>query len=1014
MRSKFKWTLTLFLALLVQLSFAQEKTLTGVVTESGMPLPGATVVVKGTQHGTQTDLDGRYSLKVKQGDVLVISFIGLNDVVYTVGAANAYNVTMVTDEQMLEEVVILGYGQVRRKSEVTGNVVAVKGEDIEKVPVVSADQALQGRVAGLQMSGTSGAPGAKQNIRIRGASSITAGREPLYVIDGVMVTNDNMSGTEDITSLSPLAALNSSDIESMTVLKDAAATAVYGARGANGVILITTKKGAVGEARFTLNSYMGFQNNAVKGPRMLTGEQKKELYLESLYNSYSNSGADFSRDEAYEWGLANGGIPATLSNYVKNGSVSTDWGEAVRRKDAPTSNISFSASGGNENQSYFASLGHTKSEGTVIGSDFRRITGALSVKQKLRDRVVFTNDLKVSNIKQDALLENGAYFSNPNLTKLFMNPWVSPYNADGSYYLPSSGLHNVLYTTENNINTNDFTRAINATSVSYELADGLKFESKMALDYGLSEFVGYQNSVHGDGIAVGGSASNYVRRYFNYNVQNSLEYRFYLGEGHRVDAKVVYEYEKFKNKLLQGYGEVMPNGFTSLGTAATNYNAATSSYDYANNAFVGFLNYNYLNRYLIDFSARREGNSKFSSDDRWGTFFAVGAAWNLHEEEFLKKSNAVSTFRLRGSYGTNGNAEIDPNSYQNLAEVVSYDGQGGFSSKQLGANIGWERITKLDLGFELGFIDNRINLSAAYFKNTTKDLLYRRQLSYMSGFESQLENIGSLENKGFEVELNVDLVRTDDFNWSIGGNLGTVKNEITEMPMVDGESLVQKNAYRRDAVGQPIYAWHMPTYGGANPATGNAQWYKEDGTLTEVFGEAEHRYQGGSPLPTYSGGVFTHLDYKGFFVDALVSFAGGNKVYESWTTQTNGVGSTTLSLYNGVDVLMDRWQNPGDVTSVPKVNHAPANVNATQPSTRFLYDGDYIRLRNISFGYNFKSEALKFMKLDGLTLSLVGTNLATWVKDDRLKYDPEIDATGFTSLTAPPIKSVVFAINVKF
>lgn len=1014
MRSKFKWTLVLFMALIVQVSFAQEKTLSGVVTESGVPLPGATVIVKGTQHGTQTDLDGRYTLKVNPGDVLVFSFIGLTDVFYTVGVPNSYNASMITDEQMLEEVVVLGYGQVRRKSEVTGNVVSVKGDIIEKVPLVSPDQALQGRVAGLQMSTTSGAPGAKQDIRIRGANSISASRDPLIVIDGVMVTNKNMSGTDDITSLSPLSSINSSDIESITVLKDAGSTAVYGARGANGVILITTKRGKSGDTKFTLNTSMGFQNNAVKGPTMLNGDQKKELYLEALYNSFSNKGTVFTKDQAYQWGLDNGRIPGTLANYVNNGEHSTNWGDEVRRKDAPISNLNFSAVGGNETHNFFASLGHTKSEGTVIGSDFRRITGSLSLMQKLSDKIEFNTSLKVSNTKQNALLENAAFFSNPNLTRLFMNPWVSPYNPDGSYYLPPSGLANILYVTNNNINRNDFTRMLNNNSVSYEIIDGLKFTSSISMDYGLSEFVAYQNPIHGDGDGIGGSASNYINRYFAYNVQNSLEYRFYIAEGHRVEAKVVYEYDKAKNSLLQGYGEVMANGFTSLGTAATNYNATAKTYDFANQGIVGLLNYNYLNRYLLDFSIRREGNTRFSDDKRWGTFASVGAAWNIHEEDFMRDSEAVSTLRLRGSYGTNGNAEIAENKFQLLGEVVSYDGQGGISPTQLGGHIGWEKQGKLDVGVELGFINDRITLSGAYFKNTTKDLLYNRQLSYMSGFESQIENVGRLENSGFEVELNIDIFRTDDFNWSIGGNLGTVKNEITEMPIIDGESLVQKNAYRRDAVGHPIYAWNMPTYGGVNPDNGNAQWYKEDGSLTEVFGEAEHRYQDASPLPTYSGGVFTHIDYKGFFVDALFSFAGGNKVYEDWSAQTNGVGSTTLSVYNGVDKLMDRWQQPGDITSVPRVDILPANTQATSPSTRFLYDGDYVRLRNIAFGYNFKSEALRFMKLDGLSLSVIGTNLVTWVKDSRLKYDPEIDGTGFTSLTAPPVKSVVFAINVKF
>ncbi|MBW3517724.1 SusC/RagA family TonB-linked outer membrane protein [Flavobacterium sp. NKUCC04_CG] len=1029
MKSKFKWILTLLvLAFSVQLSIAQEKTLSGVVSESGFPLPGVSIVIKGTQNGTQSDLDGRYSIKAKAGDVLVFTFIGLKNVSQTVGASNTLNVSMVSDDAMLEEVVVLAYGQVKKKNEITGNVVSIKGDVVSKVPLVSADQALQGRVAGLQMSTTSGAPGAQQNIRIRGRNSFSAGTEPLIVIDGVpMMTapkigdnisdaSGNQSGRKEITSLSPLAGINSADIESMTVLKDAGSTAVYGARGANGVILITTKRGKSGATKFAVNTTLGFQNNAVKGPQMLNGAQRKELYLEAVYNTYGKS-KGFGRDGAYAYAVnpdnrVSGG--AQLLKWVNDGEVSTDWGDLVRRKDAPISSVNVSASGGDEKSNFYASLGHDKSEGTVIGADFRRISASLTMMRQLSDRVEFNTSVNVSNVRQNALLENGAYFSNPNLTKLFMSPYTPAYNKDGSYNLPSGGLANVLYIKENNYDINDYTKVMNTNSLSYKITDNLKFTTNLSLDYSLTDYLGYQNPVHGDGTSIGGSSSNYITRSFSYLVQNGLDYRFYIADDHRFDVKFVYEYQKFKSKLLQGYGEVIPLGFTHLGTAATNFNATGKDYDAANQGYVGILNYSYLNKYLIDVTARREANTRFSDDIRWGNFWSVGAAWNAHEEEFLKGS-AFSTLRLRGSIGSNGNADFDVNQFQALANTVSYDGEGGIAPLQLGGPIGWEKQDKLDVGIQLGLFDNRITASAAYFKTKSSDMLMANPLSKMSGYDSQIQNIGAVENKGFEFELNVDVIRSQDFNWSIGGNLGTVKSEMTKMPIENGEYTVLKNSYKRDAVGQPIYAWHMPTYAGVNPKDGLAQWYKADGTTTSTYGDAEAVYQGGSPLPTYSGGVFTHLDYKGFFVDALFSFAGGHKVYEDWAAQTHSVSTSSLVTYNGVDNLMDRWQNPGDITDVPRVDVlSTPNAASTSPSSRFLYDGDYIRLRNVAFGYNFNSEALRFIKLDGITLSVVGTNLATWVKDSRLKYDPEIDASGFTSLTAPPIKSVVFSINVKF
>lgn len=366
-KSRLNWFYAGLLLLSVNAGYAQNKTLTGVVSEGGLPLPGVSVTIKGSNEGTQTDLNGKYSLKVKAGDILVFSFIGMNETTYKVGAANSYNTALISQDNQLEELVVLAYGQVRKKNEVTGNVVAIKAEAISGTPTVSIDQALQGRVAGLQMATTSGSPGATQNIRIRGRNSITATNEPLYVIDGIPIINSNLSNSTSLTSLSPLAALNSEDIESMTVLKDAAATSVYGARGSNGVILITTKKGKQGKPSYNFKTSIGFQNKAVKGARMLSSNEKGDLWIEALSNTTGRTKED------------------VLANYIdifdddlflywhNNGRENIDWSELVKVKDAPMTSINFSVTGGDERGSYFASIGHEKTDGVVIGTDFRRI-----------------------------------------------------------------------------------------------------------------------------------------------------------------------------------------------------------------------------------------------------------------------------------------------------------------------------------------------------------------------------------------------------------------------------------------------------------------------------------------------------------------------------------------------------------------------------------------------------------------------------------------------------------------
>lgn len=1014
MRSKIKWIYACIMILLVQVGFAQEKTLSGVVSEDGMPLPGVTVVIQGTQLGTQTDLDGKYSIKAKPGQVLVFSFIGMKEVKHTVGNANVFNTALQPEGSELEEVVVLAYGQVKTKNEVTGNVVAVKGEVIAGTPVVSADQALQGRVAGLQMATTSGSPGAVQNIRIRGRNSVSATNEPLYVIDGIPVINSNLAESADYTSLSPLAAINPEDIESMTVLKDAGATSVYGARGSNGVILITTKKGKRGEPSYSFRSSIGFQNKAVKGPRFLSSQEKGELWVEAIYNNLGGADAGITKQwviDNYEDENVGGGYDLFMY-WRDTGMKDYDWGELVKVKNAPMSSLNFSVSGGDEKGTYMASVGHEKTEGTVIGTDFRRVTGSFNFTRNLSDKIDIKIGANVSNIKQNGIAEGLAAFSNPNLTRYFMSPWASPYNEDGSYNLSPAylgGLDNVLYTSKENLNQNDFTRVISNNSFGYKILDNLKFESAIGLDYTLANFENYDNPVHGNGFSKGGTSLQSDRRVFNYVWQNSLNYNFYLGENHRFDVKALMEYQKNKFNRLTGYGEVMPPGLTTLGGAAANYIGESEYYDWMQLSYLGLVNYSYANKYLVDLTIRQEGSSRFSSSNRWGTFWAVGAAWNIHQEDFLMDSNTISTLRLRGSYGSTGNSSINANTYQHLLSKASYNNEAGLISTQIGGELGWEKQNKLDFGLEFGFIDNRITGSFAYYQSKTKDLLYSLPLSMTSGFSQKWINQGKLENSGVEGELNVEIIRSKDFNWSIGANVGTVRNRLTEMPTAI-------KSYTADKEGRAINEWYMPEYAGVDPQTGAAQWYDEKGEKTSVYGNAERRFQGASALPKVTGGINTHVDFKGFYLDALFTFATGYKIYDTWSQITQSANDTSLFAYNANSELLDRWQKPGDITDVPILTSDPTagNVYYTSPSTRFLYDGDHIRLRQITVGYNFTKQAAKAIGVDGINLSVSALNPLTWVKDGRLKFDPEVDASGYIELTSPPLKSVVFSLNVKF
>ncbi|EHO04885.1 SusC/RagA family TonB-linked outer membrane protein [Myroides odoratimimus] len=1017
-KSRLNWFYASLLLLSVSAGYAQDKKLTGVVSEGGTPLPGVSVTIQGTNHGTQTDLDGNYSLNVKPGDVLVFSFIGMKDITYKVGEASIYNPTLLSEDSQLGEVVVLAYGQTKTRNEITGNVVSVKGDIISNTPVASIDQALQGRVAGLHIAATSGSPGSLQNIRIRGRNSISASNEPLYVVDGVPMVNTNISGNTNGTSLSALSAISSDDIESMTVLKDAAATSAYGARGSNGVILITTKKGRQGTPSFNLKTSIGFQNPARKGPKFLDGNQKKDLWLEAIYNTYGEE-FKFTKEETWDWytGPDNKKVAVNgeLYNWVKNGGVSNDWSKAVQVDDAKMSILNFSVNGGDEKGTYFGSITHEKYDGTVIGSDFRKVNGSFNFSRKLSDKVEIKIGAMVSNIKQNGILEGGAYFSNPNLARSFMSPWFDIYDKEGNYNLSQSrnNLPNILYVVENNKYQNDITRVISNNSLGYKILDNLKFESAINLDYTLSNYSTYYNPIHGDGKARDGLTSEADRKIFNYVWQNSLDYTFYIGDLHKFNAKALMEFQKNKFNYLYGGGEVLPPGLTSVGAAAANFSSSTAYEDWTQLSYLGMLNYAYDNRYLVDFTLRREGSSRFSEENRWGTFYAIGAAWNINSEDFLKDVEALSLLRLRGSYGTTGNSGIALNTYQQMLSATAYNNKAGLAISQLGGPLGWEKQQKLDLGIEFGFLDSRITGSFAYFKSKTKDLLYSLPLSRTTGFSSQTKNLGTLENSGIEVELNFDIVRSSDFNWSIGGNIGTVKNKMVKMPIVDGKPLEVYGAYTALVEGKAINTWYLKEYAGVNSQTGLAEWYMADGSRTTNYNAAEVRYQNASALPKLTGGINTHFDYKGFYLDALFTFATGYKIYDSWVGYYNTVNQNSLNNYNGTTELLDRWQNPGDITDVPKLSVAGGSAY-TSPSTRFLYDGDHIRLRQLTVGYDLDKKYTRAMKLDGVNLSVSAMNPFTWVKDSRLKSDPEVDATGYIEMASPPVKSVVFSLNVKF
>ncbi|RIV70464.1 SusC/RagA family TonB-linked outer membrane protein [Flagellimonas aequoris] len=1027
MRTKFMYMLVPFLVLCMSFSFAQEKTISGNVTDQqGLPLPGVSIIVVGTSNGTQTDFDGNYSINASTGDVLRFSYVGQKTVERTVGASTSMNVIMEEDAQALEEVIVMGYAT-KSKADVTGSTVQLDSKQIEQIPVATVDQALQGKVAGLSITGDSGTPGSTTDIRIRGISSITAGNDPLYVIDGVPMNNPNISATTSGSSLSALASINSNNIESITVLKDASATAAYGARGANGVIVITTKSGKAGKTKFNFNSYYGFANDAIDGPTPLTGAEREMLFYEAVYNSFGETYGLNNVEEAGAFARANTSYGAAYQAWRDAGSPETNWADLITNKNAVLKEYNFSATGGDETSNFYASLGYFKQEATVIGSEFDRISGALNFTKDFSDKFTFSSNNTASYSNQDGLLENSAYFSSPRAVKYFMPSTDQAYNADGTINLDTS-LPNPLWIAQEDIDDSKITRIITNNSLRWETPiKNLAFTTRANIDYIAYNYKRYRNPISGDGDGSNGYGWQASRNYTTYVFQNSLDYSFNLGEDHQFDVKVLQEWQKNRNYYLEADADNFSDvGLTNLNSAGNPTTANSTFTDWSVASYLGVVNYSAFNsKYVLNGTYRREGSSRFAKDNRWGNFWSIGAAWNMHKEGFMAGAEFINNLKLRASYGVTGNAAIALNSYQALLNFDSdYNGEGASYPGSFGNNdLSWETSNTLDLGIDFGLFQNRVSGSFAYYNRESKDLLLNVPLSLTTGFSSQTRNIGRMENKGFEVEVNFDIIRSEDFNLSIGGNVATNENEVLELAKdLNGEEINISTDIDRVESGHPVYAWYMPTWAGVNSDTGNEEWYINgvDGETTTNFNEAERVFQGGSALPKITSGMNIHVDVKGFFVDANGYYAGGHKVYEGWHRYTQGTDLYPTALYQGYNTLLDRWQQPGDEARFGKFEYTG---RPWQRHSKFLYDGDYFRLKNLTIGYDFNSKFTDLLKIESLRVFVRGTNLLTWVKDDNLKYDPEnIDLSGLsdgtnrgqTVLTTPPVKSVVLGVNLNF
>ncbi len=965
---------------------AQTRTINGQVTDDkNSPVANASVTVKGTTKGTTTNENGQFTLSVTStATTLVITSINYATMEVDISNNISPVIKLLPTSGALSEVVVVAYGS-QRKTNVTGSVATVSSGYLENKPFSSVDKALQGAVPGLLSASASGAPGSNTNIRIRGVGSINASAAPLWVIDGVIATTGDL--TSNTTTANALSSLNPDDIESISVLKDAAATSVYGSRAANGVIIVTTKKGKAGKTAVSVSAEAGTIDRAYTPDRNkpLTTAETRTILSEALIN------AEYAADTTEA-----GQIIDDPQNFGYNGNVDTKWLDVVTRNGSQQQ-YNVSLSGGSEKTQFYASGGYFKQEGTTIATYYKRYNGSLSVTHKATDKITFTAGINGSNSEQRTPSAGGA-FANPVLASFFLLPWYQPYNTDNTprygdttEFTTTGGIFNPVATASLDQATAKQTSFRGYVSGEFKILNNLSFISRYSGELLTVQEDQYRNPFYGDGQAGGGDGTSSFRRVFDWTWTNLLNYKLNLNAAQDiyVNLQAGQESQKFKDYILQASGQGFPGtlALKYLASAATPTTAFALPSDNTTASYFASGNVNIKDRYIVSGSFRRDGSSVFGANNRWGNFYSVGASWNINEEKFLTDSKIISLLKLRTSYGENGNS-LGFGNYASLATYsydANYNGSPGSRPNNVGnANLTWEKNKAFNLGLDIGLFQNRLSATVEYYDRKTSGLLANIQLSRTSGFSSQLQNIGSLSNKGVEISLNARPVSTKNFKWDIGFNFAHNRNRVTELyggrPVASG--------YYNYTVGHDLQSFYLRQWAGVDPENGDPLWYvdstRKGTTNNSTMAARQLNY---SAAPKYYGALNTTFTFKGFSLEAQFNYNYGNYVIDGWGTYTSTEGAY-LGSFNQLASQLNSWKNPGDVTDIPKIIYG-GNHNSYTTSTRYLYKGDFIRLRNLQLGYTLPKQMLSKAGIADASFYIRGTNVFTSVKDKNLPFDPE-------------------------
>ncbi|GMQ30731.1 TonB-dependent receptor [Algoriphagus confluentis] len=941
---------------------AQTKTITGKVTSAEEPegVPGVSVVVKGTTQGSVTDLDGTYSLTVPQdASVLVFSFVGYLTKEMPIGSSNVINVTLDLDVKVLNEVVVTGYGTQERR-EITGSVASISSEDIENLVTPSFESQLAGRAPGVQVTTPNGILGARPIIRIRGVNSLTSSASPLIIIDGVPVVDSDRSA---VNASNPLANINPSDIQSYEVLKDGSATAIYGSRAANGVILITTKRGATGKAKVSYGTVMGI-NEEVDRFDLLTGDQFVEIANEKRTN-------------------------ANASELARPG-VNTDWQDIVFRKGF-TQQHNVSISGGSEATKYFFSLGFTDQESPIVANDLKRYSFRANLDHSISKKVRIGNSLsysltEINGLNNGANSLSGAIYnatrSLPNVpiydeaNQAFDGFNVTANGATTGFGNnlagPDNNIPNIGFVLKNNIYRSRAHRLLGAAYGEVDIINGLTARTQIGVDLTLADDFQSLDPRHGDGRSANGSVFMAYNPAFQWNWQNTLNYRTILADNHSINftAGIEYQFANFYNFSASGT-DISDNFYRLRNLISGSYNNQFSGGGYVEQGFdsyFGRLNYSFKGKYLASFTVRNDGISDLIGDNKRGTFFGGSVGWRVSDESFFN-SELISDLKFRASYAEVGNTGIGSfAAFGGFSPVLGGAGAGiGYARVANGA-LQWETSKKFNVGLDMTI--GRVTFSADYFNNDVDGLILAAPTPPSLGIpgNSINQNVGAMVNSGLELRVFADVVNRGKFSWNTDFNITFIKNEVT--------SLVQPltGTYNRTEVGGPIAQLYGFKWAGVNPANGNVLYYSGENIVQLVGASAWRAYDPANPgvttnagsaptqfflgntLPKWQGGWSNTFKFGNFDAEIFTRFSGGNYIMNESLRGLMGLGFS-----NNHASILNRWTESGQVTDVPKLySGRDSNTWLTSAAnSRFVEKGDFVRIQNIILGYSIPSSVLQ-------------------------------------------------------